>query len=150
MISISEATLDDIPQLCELLNLLFTQEADFRPDREKQSRGLHQIMEHPEVGCILAARDGPTVVGMVNILFTISTACGGRVAIVEDMVVRPELRGDGVGSALLQESIRLARGTGCLRVTVLTDRTNDAAIRFYQRRGFALSEMVPLRLPLGE
>jgi hypothetical protein len=38
--SITRATLDDIPQLADLLALLFEQETEFRPDREAQLRGL--------------------------------------------------------------------------------------------------------------
>ena len=84
---VREATLDDIPQLCDLLTILFTQEADFQPDSAKQSQGLRQIIEHPEVGRILVLHDGSTVIGMVNLLFTISTALGTRVAILEDIIV---------------------------------------------------------------
>lgn len=149
MATISIATLDDIPQLSDLLTLLFTQEADFQPDIEKQYSGLRQIIENPDVGIILVLRDDSTAVGMVNVLFTISTACGGRVAIVEDMVIRPEHRGQKAGSLLLQAAIDLARTNGCLRITLLTDRTNAPAIRFYQRHGFVLSEMIPMRLGLG-
>jgi GNAT superfamily N-acetyltransferase len=148
--TITKATLDDIPQLCQLLDLLFSQEADFRPDVDKQSAGLREIIAHPPVGCILVLREGATVLGMVNILYTISTACGGRVAIVEDMIVRPERRNQGIGSLLLSEAIALARGAGCSRITLLTDRTNSSAIGFYQRHGFGLSEMIPLRLVLQE
>ena len=149
MTAVTEATLDDIPQLCELLSLLFTQEADFQPDVEKQAAGLRQIIEHPEVGCILVLRDGSRVVGMVNLLYTISTACGGRVALLEDMVIRPGHRNGGAGSSLLRAAIERARAEGCARITLLTDRTNDSAIRFYQRHGFTLSEMIPLRLTLS-
>jgi GNAT superfamily N-acetyltransferase len=146
LVTITKATLDDIPQLCELLTLLFTQEADFRPDLCKQSTGLREIIEHPEIGAILVSREGPTAVGMVNILYTISTACGGRVAIVEDMIIRPDKRSNGLGSSLLAAAIELAHAEGCLRITLLTDRTNAPAIRFYQRHGFVISEMIPLRL----
>jgi GNAT superfamily N-acetyltransferase len=146
MPTITKATLDDIPRLCELLTLLFTQEADFKPNIDKQSAGLREIIGHPEAGVILVLRDDSATVGMVNVLFTISTACGGRVAIVEDMVVLPEKRHNGLGSSLLTAAIELARTEGCLRITVLTDRTNTSAIRFYQRSGFVTSEMIPLRL----
>jgi len=146
MTTIENAFLGDIPQLCELLALLFQQETDFQPDIEKQSSGLRQIIEHPEAGSILVLRDDYIVLGMVNMLYTISTACGGRVAIVEDMVVRAGNRGRGAGSLLLRKAIELARTTGCLRLSLLTDRTNASAIRFYQRHGFLRSEMIPLRL----
>lgn len=146
MAAIEKATLDDIPHLCELLNLLFSQEADFQPDVEKQSSGLREIIRNPEVGSILVLRDASTVAGMVNILYTVSTACGGRVAIVEDMIVRPENRGRGMGSLLLSRAVEVAKAADCLRITLLTDRTNDSAISFYKRHGFVASEMIPLRL----
>ncbi len=148
MHSITPATPEDIPQLCALLTTLFTQEADFQPDASKQSVGLRQIIEHPETGRILVLREGDNIIGMVNLLFTVSTACGGKVALLEDMIVHPAKRGDGLGGKLLEAAIGLARHEGCLRITLLTDRANDAAIRFYQRHGFGISEMMPLRLAL--
>src|SRR5271169_6680192 len=146
---IATATADDIPQLCSLLSILFTQEADFQPDANKQSSGLRQIIEHPEAGRILVLREGKAILGMVNLLFTVSTACGGRVTLLEDMIVHPLRRGDGLGSKLLQAATELAQQEGCLRITLLTDRANDAAIRFYQRHGFGMSTMMPLRLALN-
>lgn len=148
MQTISPATPDDIPQLCELLAILFTQEADFQPDEKKQSAALKLILDHPETGRILALRESGKVVGMVGLLFTVSTACGGRAALLEDMIVRPAQRGNGLGGKLLRAAVDLARQEGCLRITLLTDRANDSAIRFYQRHGFGMSEMLPLRLAL--
>lgn len=148
MTRIAAATADDIPQLCELLAILFTQEADFRPDTNKQSDGLRRIIEQPEVGRILVLREDERIVGMVNLLYTVSTACGGKVALLEDMIVHSSQRGNRLGSKLLQAAIELAKREGCLRITLLTDRTNDAAIRFYQRHGFGMSAMLPLRMAL--
>lgn len=148
MHTITPATFADIPQLCELLAILFNQEADFQPDANKQSAALRQIIEHPEIARILVLRKGDDIIGMVNLLFTISTACGGKVALLEDMIVHPLRRGNKLGSKLLQSAIVLARREGCLRITLLTDRANDSAIRFYQRHGFGMSEMMALRLAL--
>ena len=143
---IETASPSDIPQLCELLASLFAQEAEFEPDAARQAAGLRQIIEEPHTGQILLLRDGETVVGMVNLLYTVSTARGGRVALLEDMVVRPGLRGNGAGSMLLQAAIEHARAAGCSRITLLTDHANEAAIRFYRRHGFTASGMLPLRL----
>jgi GNAT superfamily N-acetyltransferase len=85
---------------------------------------------------------------MVSLLFTISTAEGGPVCWLEDMVVRPHQRGSGVGSLLLHHAIEHARGNGYRRITLLTDRVNAGAIRFYGRHGFRPSEMNVLRLHL--
>jgi GNAT superfamily N-acetyltransferase len=85
---------------------------------------------------------------MANLLYTVSTALGGKVGLLEDMVVRPEFRGQGVGLALLSAAIEYAQQVGCLRLTLLTDVDNLSAQQFYQRAGFAQSSMVPMRLSL--
>ena len=138
----------DLPALCGLLELLFTQEAEFRPDRTAQARGLRRILERPEAGCILVARQDGVVAGMCNLLYTESTALGARVALLEDVVVAPHARGGGVGTRLLQGAIDTARAEDCRRITLLADRHNEGAHRFYQRHGFAPSDMVPMRLLL--
>lgn len=143
------ATDADVPALCELLGVLFAQEAEFRPDPARQAAGLRAILGRADVGQVLMLRDGPAVVGMVSLLLLPSTALGGRVALLEDMVVRPECRGSGAGSRLLAAALAAARAVGCLRVTLLTDGDNAAAQRFYARQGFARSSMVPMRLLLG-
>lgn len=143
---IREASLQDIPELADLLALLFAQEADFWPDPTRQREGLRQIISQPDVGKILLARQQGRVVGMVNLLFTISTAEGGRVAWLEDMVLYPCARGKGLGGALLDAAIALAKAQGCSRITLLTDDGNDAAQSFYQSRGFAPSAMRTFRL----
>jgi GNAT superfamily N-acetyltransferase len=129
---------------------LFAQEADFKPDYEAQSRGLARIISSPEVGLVVVARQDGQVVGMVNLLYTVSTALGDRVALLEDVVVSPSVRGSGVGSRLMEHAIQFARLNGCKRITVLTDRENESAQRFYQKHGFGFSAMMPMRLSLGE
>jgi len=145
---VSVAQQTDIPELCRLLSILFTQEEDFQPDEEAQRRGLRLIIENPQIGHILVAQREGAVIGMVNLLYTISTALGDRVALLEDMVVHPDARSGGTGSALLTQAIEFARLQGCKRITLLTDLSNEAAQRFYQRHGFTLSAMTPLRLQL--
>ncbi len=148
--NVSPATEADVPALCELLGVLFAQEAEFRPDPERQSAGLRAILGRPDVGRVLVLRDGRAVVGTVGLLFLPSTALGGRVALLEDMVVRPDARGGGAGSILLRAAIDFARSAGCLRVTLLTDAHNAAAQGFYGRHGFVRSTMIPMRLLLGD
>lgn len=143
------ATPEDVPRLCELLGVLFSQEADFVADAGKQQRGLKMILEKGEAGRIYCAEEDGVVVGMVSILFTVSTAEGGRAGLLEDMVVDPRRRGKGIGERLLAEAIRGARECGCLRLTLLTDSSNEGAMRFYGRKGFVRSGMAPLRLRVG-
>lgn len=146
---VETATAADIPALDGLLSVLFSQEVEFTPNPEAQQRGLARIIGDPEVGAVLVARQGDQIVGMVNLLFTISTALGERVALLEDMVVFPAGRGMGAGTKLLSEAITYSRVQGCKRITLLTDRSNESAQRFYAKQGFVVSSMIPMRLSLA-
>ena len=145
---INLATVSDTPALSALLSILFTQEAEFQPDTVAQQRGLNAILSDPALGEILVARQNGQIVGMVNVLYSISTALGARVALLEDMVVAPAMRGSGLGSQLLAAAIKHAKQRGCLRITLLTDVDNYAAQAFYQKQGVEKSSMIPLRLRL--
>lgn len=142
------ATASDVPTLSALLSVLFTQEVEFQPDAAAQSKGLSAIINHPNIGAILVAREGEKILAMVNLLFTVSTALGERVAILEDMVVSPAARGTGIGSGLLTYAISFARLSEVKRITLLTDSENTSAQRFYENHGFSKSSMIPLRLAL--
>lgn len=143
--NIEVAKISDIPALCRLLESLFTQEAEFKSNRDAQIRGLKLVIENDDAGDILLVRENENVIAMVNILYTVSTALGARVGILEDMFVSSAGRGTGIGSKLLERALEFARDKGCQRMTLLTDHDNNAAHRFYQKHGFELSTMVAFR-----
>ncbi len=144
--TVTLATTADINDLAQLLHSLFSQDIEFTPDIEKQKAGLQQIIENPTIGEILVLKTDDRTLGMVSLLYSISTALGGKVAILEDMIIAEGFRRNGYGKQLLQEAIAFAKQRNCLRITLLTDFDNETAIRFYQRSGFNLSKMIPLRL----
>ena len=104
--------------------MLFDQEAEFSPDSQTQEKGLATIINGANVGDILVARKDGKILGMVNLLYTVSTALGDRVALLEDMVVAPGARGGGVGSSLITHAIARAKDRNCKRITLLTDSDN--------------------------
>ncbi len=145
---VSPATREDIPRLCELLAILFAQEAEFTPDPARQTQGLEAIIGDPAIGQILVLREGGRIVGMVNVLFTVSTFLGAKAALLEDMIVHPDHRGKGAGTALVQAARQCAHERGCRRITLLTDGANAQARSFYEKMGFVASPMMPYRLLL--
>ncbi|MFV0338824.1 MAG: GNAT family N-acetyltransferase [Chthoniobacterales bacterium] len=147
---IEPATLDDLPELVDLLYELFSHERDFTPNRELQQRGLQLIIEEPSRGRIFVLRNKNRIIGMINLLITISTAEGGFVLLLEDLVVAPEFRNCGIGDKLLRHAVEFAKEKKFRRITLLTDKPNDAATRFYLSRGFVESDMIPLRLYLRD
>ena len=143
---IEPATEADLDELSEMLGDLFAQEGDFRPDKEKQLRGLRLIFEQPSRGRVFVLRQNGAIVGMINLLFTISTAEGGFVMLLEDLVIHKKYQGKGYGSRLLQHAIDFAKQKNFLRVTLLTDRPENVAQEFFRHHGFVESSMIPMRL----
>ncbi|MDQ1338710.1 MAG: AraC family transcriptional regulator [Campylobacterota bacterium] len=145
MITYRVACAQDIKELCRLLNELFTQEAEFTPDEMSQEIALKKIISDESIGEIfVASRDGE-IVAMVNILYTLSTALGAKVAILEDMIVDKRYRGQDIGSSLMEFALEYIKAKGCKRVTLLSDGDNFKAHKFYEKQGFVKSAMIPFR-----
>lgn len=147
---IEQATLEDLPQLSDLLRDLFMHEGDFVPDKNRQLRGLRLILEQPNRGRIFVVRQNGMILGMINLLFTISTAEGGFVILLEDLIVKEDYRSHGLGGMLLDHAIAYARKKDFSRITLLTDRLNADAHRFYRKHGFFESKMMPMRYVLSD
>ena len=142
------ATAKDLPELVALLGILFDHEAEFTPDAAKQEAALKLLFADPKLGTVYVAREGKRVVAMASLLYTVSTAEGGRAALFEDLVVSPDYRKQGIGAKLLEHVIEQARAQGILRLTLLTDMQNERAQVLYRKLGFVGSPMKPMRLKL--
>lgn len=143
------ATLEDLPALTELVMDLFSSSGDFKPDRQVQERGLRLILEQPSRGRIAVVRNDDQIFGMVNMLFTISTARGGFVIMMEDVVIHPHHRGQGYGTMLLDHVVEYAKQKEFLRITLLTDRISAESQEFFKKQGFEYSNMIPMRRLIG-
>ncbi len=143
---VEPATIEDLPALTELVMNLFALSGDFTPDRAVQERGLQLILEQPNRGRIFVVRNHDQIFGMVNLLFTISTARGGFVILMEDVVIHPDHRGQGYGD----DAVGLRRWSSrrrkqFKRITLLTDRISAESQEFFKKRGFEYSNMIPMR-----
>ncbi len=142
---VEPATIEDLPALTELLVDLFGDSGDFLPDPALQERGLRLILEQPARGRIFIVRNSSRIFGMVNLLFTISTARGGFVILMEDVVIHPDHRGQGYGTMLLDHAVEFAKSKEFKRITLLTDRISAESQEFFKKRGFEYSNMIPMR-----
>lgn len=125
--------------------MLFSIEADFGPDPERQRRGLELMLEDPARRAVIVAELGAEVVGMVTVQLVVSTAEGGPAGLVEDMVVAQAHRLRGTGRWLLRAAEAWARERGATRLQLLADRENAPALAFYERAGFRPTRLVCLR-----
>ena len=139
------AALEDIDILCELLFELFSQEIEFTPNKEVQQKALKTIILNENIGDVYVATINEKVVSMVNILYTISTALGTKVAIFEDFIVDRNYRNQGIGENLIDFVFEDLKAKNFSRITLLTDNDNLKAHKFYEKKGFVKSSMVPFR-----
>jgi ribosomal protein S18 acetylase RimI-like enzyme len=137
----------DLPALVGLLHQLFSIEQDFQPDPEKQSCGLELLLTSDRAQVFVAKVDGRAV-GMLTLQILVSTAQGGQVGLVEDVVVDVAHRGRGIGDALLEHLRQWAQQRGLSRLQLLADRDNLRALEFYRKQGWSTTGLVGLRLLL--
>ncbi len=139
-IQIRYAYADDIEAMTELLSELFEIEDDFVIDTAKQQRGLELLLQKPDAK-VLVATHLNRVIGMVSMQSLISTACGERVGLIEDMIVNTDFRRKGIGKRLFESMLEEADQLGYARVSLAADRRNDTALDFYRTFGFEASNM---------
>lgn len=137
---------EDIPGMCELLADLFSLESDFEPDVEKQRKGLGMLMMEPaRTSLVLVAAAQGQVIGMATVQALVSTAEGGRVGLVEDVIVDKRFRCRTVGTLLIEGIIAWSREQGFTRLQLLADRENHQALNFYTSRGLTPTRLICLR-----
>ena len=104
--------------------------------RPALERALDLFLSHPETGFVWLARDAAAVVGACVVCYAISTSRGTRVAKLDDVTIRADRQGQGVGSALLAALAAHLRARGVTRIDTACHRDNIGAWRFYARLGF--------------
>ncbi len=138
---IRTATLDDIPEMAELLHELFAIENDFTPDFATQARGLTLLIDRAAAEIFVAEINGK-VIGMCTVQIHVSTAKGCEVGTVEDLVIDIDHRDKGVGSSLLRKVEEWAVERGLARLQLEADRDNHPALGFYRRQGWHVTNLI--------
>ena len=145
-LTIRPAQHDDLEAMVSLLQALFAIEEDFTPDPDRQRRGLNRFLggcgKHR---CIMVAESENQVIAMATLQMLRSTAEGGPVGLVEDVVVQADCRGKGIGRRLMRALQDWATERGLMRLHLLADRTNFSALDFYNQSGWLPTRLMWLR-----
>jgi ribosomal protein S18 acetylase RimI-like enzyme len=95
---------------------------------------------------LLVARNGDEIVGTAMVIvYPTTIRFESR---IEDVVVDESARGRGVGEALVNACIEVARGRGASIVELQSARVREAANRLYERMGFEQRDSNPYRITL--
>ncbi|MGZ8136349.1 MAG: N-acetyltransferase family protein [Methylococcaceae bacterium] len=148
MITIRPAKPSDVAELVELLSELFSIESDFIFEPDKQRQGLQLLLENAG-NCILVAElrspHDNNVVGFCTVQTLISTAEGGRVGLLEDLIIADGYRNQGIGKKLLGEAVRWGENQGLKRLQLLADKSNLPALEFYKKQDWQLTQLICLK-----
>ena len=135
----------DINKMTELLKELFSMEKDFTFNEFTQRSGLSMMFDDNQNRCIMVAVSEKQVIGMCGAQLLVSTAKGGMVALIEDMVVAKSYQGKGTGKKLLLSIEKWAVKKGAKRVQLLADKNNVNALNFYKKQKWSLTQLICLR-----
>jgi len=131
------ATPDDVAVVARLLHDFNTEFSTPTPGtRELESR-LTQLLAGDDVVVLLT---GEPASGVAVLSFRPNVWYRGPVAILDELYVRPELRGHRLGSALLDAALDVVRDRGGALLEINVDGEDTDARRFYEARGFTNTE----------
>ena len=89
----------------------------------------------PNVGVLLAEQDG-VAVGLLTYSLYSGLYHAGPWGLLDELIVRTEVRRRGVGDKLLDEVVRRLQAAGCKEASVSLAFENEAAKALYCKHGF--------------
>ena len=145
--AIRSARPEDFPAIVSLLRAQLDEHAiPLAP--ELLEAGVRGALADERSARILLAWQDERPVGVAYLSFGWVLDRGGLIMFLEELYVVPELRGHGVGSALLQAALEAARARGCRTAELEVEGSHARAENLYARAGFKRLDRVHLMLPL--
>jgi GNAT superfamily N-acetyltransferase len=127
----------DAAVVAELLHAFNVEFETPTPGAEVLTGRLRQMLARDDVVALLA---GEPAVAVALLTFRPGVWDPGPVALLEELYVRPELRGRGIGHAVLEHAMAVARQRGSKTFEINVDEGDTDARRFYEAHGFSNTE----------
>ena len=135
MLTIRQATKADVPLILDLIRGLAEYEREPSAVAATEADLLRDgFSDNPRFHCVIAAWQGESA-GFAFYFFHYSTWLGKPGLYLEDLFVRPELRGKGIGKALLAYLAQIAVRENCYGMRWQVLDWNQSAIDFYEKLG---------------
>jgi GNAT superfamily N-acetyltransferase len=128
---------DDYPELISL----FTEFAAFEKLPEKMTNSVDKMIAEQEyINGFVAINDFGEIVGYVTYFYAYYTWIG-KSLYMDDLYVKAEFRGHGIGTKLINEVIKYAKTTNCHKVRWQVSEWNKPAIDFYKSLGASINSV---------
>lgn len=107
----------------------------------RQRSAIDELVADPAHDVLVDERDGRIVATAQVSWLRVLIYDGGLLCQIESVRTASDLRGRGIGDALMRHVIETARGRGCARVQLTTNAQRVRARTFYERLGFTASHV---------
>jgi GNAT superfamily N-acetyltransferase len=128
---------DEAEVVARLLDAFNREYATPTPGVRVLAARLRRLLPEGDVIALLA---GHPAVGLALLTLRPNVWYDGPVGLLDELYVRPDLRGGGLGTALLHASEQVVRERGGAVLEINVDGDDAAARRFYERHGYRNSE----------
>ncbi len=118
----------------------FHAEAGITVRDDARTRGLAPLLQGIPHGAAYLIGPPRAPIGYIVITFGWSVEFGGLDAIIDELYIRPGVRGRGIASEALTALPRALAGAGLRAIHLEVDRDNAAAVKLYRRAGFHTRE----------
>ena len=139
-IQVRQATSEDAEAIARLLRDFNLEFLEPTPEVETLNGYVRRLLEESEMAVLLAG-DGPD--GLALLRFRPSLWTGESEAYLQELYVVPDLRGQGIGRRLLEETLEFVRAAGATGIDLNTGETDTAARALYESMGFTNREGGP-------
>ena len=130
-INVREVEERDFPQLVAL----FQEFAKFEKVPERMINSVEKMLREKDLfHCFVAENAANEIVGYVTYFFGYYTWVG-KSLYMDDLYVRPQYRGQGLGTRLIERVITLGKAAECYKLRWQVSAWNKPAIEFYRRLG---------------
>lgn len=132
---IRPAVKEDLEKILELYQGL-TEDPDDKITLEEAWQKFDKIETYPDYRIYIAENDNE-VAGTFALLIMDNLAHRGEPsAIVEDVVIRKDLQGKGIGKEMMAFAMEKSRERGCYKMVLSSHLRRENAHRFYESLGF--------------
>ncbi|WP_170587006.1 GNAT family N-acetyltransferase [Ruegeria arenilitoris] len=126
---------EDLDRLMGLVTA-FHAEAGIEQDPDQRRDALTPLLEGIPHGCIYLIGPSRAPLGYIILTFGWSVEFGGMDGFVDEIYIRPAIRGRGIATEVLLDLPKALAGAGLTALHLEVDRTNEAAQKLYLRTGF--------------
>jgi ribosomal protein S18 acetylase RimI-like enzyme len=138
--AVRRAGTEDAGAIGRLLHDFNSEYDDYTPGPEAMGKRIAELLASGDV-TVLIGGDGPD--GLALLRFRPSLWSDSLDCYLEELYVVPDLRGRGLGQALMEAAMETARAEGAGYMDLGTAETDTAARALYEKMGFSRTEGKP-------